>query len=75
VPIHAFVAELLRQDGKLFSGREWMSGMRQLWGQKGMFRQIIPEFVDYFKPDFHPWNHDTEFLLKRYRKRLGFQQH
>jgi len=75
VAIHAFVAELLRQDGKLFSSKEWGNGLAQLWGRTGMFKQIIPEFFDYFKPGFHPWDHDTEFLLKRYRKRMGFQSH
>lgn len=75
VAIHAFTAELLRQDGKLLKPKLWMDGLRNLWGKEGMFRQIIPEFLDYFKPGFHPWDHDTEFLLKRYRKRLGFSSH
>jgi predicted metal-dependent hydrolase len=43
-----------------------------VWGRKGMFTAIIPEYLDYFKPDFHPWQHDTEFLLHKWRKQLNF---
>jgi len=36
-----------------------------------MFTAIIPEYLDYFKPNFHPWQHDTEFLLRKWRKQLN----
>ena len=56
----------------LLNLRSWAKGLNRVWGPKGVFTAIIPEYLDYFKPDFHPWQHDTEFLLRKWRKQLGF---
>lgn len=72
VAIHAFIVELMREDKQLTNLRSWASGLNRFWGPKGMFTAIIPEYLDYFKPSFHPWQHDTEFLLHKWRKTLKF---
>jgi uncharacterized protein len=55
--------ELLAQDGiKGFSAR-----VRLLWylvGAPGPVRRILPAWVAYFLPGFHPWNHDDRALIK-----------
>ncbi len=71
VAIHAFIVELMREDKELGNLKSWVKGLSKLWGPKGMFTQIIPEYMDYFKPKFHPWDHDTNFLLHKWRKRVG----
>ncbi|HEY9119742.1 metal-dependent hydrolase [Marinobacter profundi] len=71
VAIHAFVIELMREDRQLTNLRSWVSGLNRFWGRRGMFTAIIPEYLDYFKPDFHPWQHDTSFLLRKWRKEIG----
>lgn len=73
VAIHAFIIELMREDKQLGNLKSWAKGMNTLWGRKGMFSAIIPEYLDYFKPDFHPWDHDTNFLLRKWRKKAGIQ--
>ncbi|HLT13139.1 MAG TPA: metal-dependent hydrolase [Marinobacter sp.] len=72
VAIHSFIVELMREDKQLLNLRSWAKGLNRVWGPKGVFTAIIPEYLDYFKPDFHPWQHDTEFLLRKWRKQLGF---
>jgi len=72
VAIHAFIVELMREDKELLNLKSWARGMNRIWGRKGLFSAIIPEYLDYFKPGFHPWNHDTSFLLKKWRKQLNF---
>lgn len=72
VAIHAFIAELMREDGELTNLKSWARGLNRLWGRQGMFTAIIPEYLDYFRPGFHPWQHDTHFLLRKWRKNLGF---
>ncbi len=56
---------LLRQDG--LSG--WKVGLRIWWyllGKPGVLRKLIPEWLAYFKPGFHPWEHDDRALIGSY---------
>lgn len=71
VAIHAFIVELMREDKQLLNIRSWAKGLNRAWGRRGLFSSIIPEYLDYFKPNFHPWDHDTELLLHKWRKDLG----
>ncbi len=36
---------------------------RILFGKTGIFRKATSEFFDYFKADFHPWEHDNSAFL------------
>lgn len=69
--IHGFIVELMREDKQLSNIRSWAKGLRRVWGRNGLFTAIIPEYLDYFKPGFHPWDHDTSFLLRKWRKEIG----
>lgn len=56
---------LLRQDG--LSG--WKITARIWWyllGKPGVLRKLIPEWLSYFKPGFHPWQHDDRALIGSY---------
>ena len=57
--------ELLAQDG--------ITGWRAKWGlftyltvKPGVVRRIFPAWLSYFKPGFHPWDHDDRELIGRY---------
>lgn len=41
-----------------------------LWIRKGLFRKLIPAYLDYFRPNFHPNDRDTHSLLDTWRDRL-----
>ncbi|MFE8072551.1 metal-dependent hydrolase [Marinobacteraceae bacterium S3BR75-40.1] len=71
VAIHSFIIQLMREDGQVGNIRSWIGGVRHFWGRSGMFTSIIPDYLDYFRPNFHPNDHDTDFLLRRWRKVLG----
>jgi len=43
-----------------FGGVMWF-----LWGKPGVLRRMIPEWFDYFRPGFHPWDHDNRAQLAR----------
>lgn len=34
-----------------------------LVGNPGPLRRLIPEYLDYFRPGFHPWQHDNRALI------------
>lgn len=63
-------AQLLQQDGKLFDFRNNAKGVRYLWGRKGLFTRLLPQYLDYFRPGFHPNDHDTRALLDEWREKL-----
>jgi predicted metal-dependent hydrolase len=44
--------------------------MDYLWIRRGLFRKIIPAYLDYFRPSFHPDDRDTGALLATWRERL-----
>ena len=56
---------LLEQDG--------ITGFRAKWGlfkyltvSPGVVRRIFPAWLSYFKPGFHPWDHDDRELIGLY---------
>lgn len=55
--------DLLAQDGITGFGAR----ARLAWyliGAPGIVRRILPAFIAYFLPGFHPWNHDDRALIK-----------
>ena len=54
--------ELLRQDG--LTG--WRIKARLFWyafGRPGMARKVAGQWLSFFLPGFHPWNHDDRPLI------------
>ncbi|MAY40164.1 MULTISPECIES: metal-dependent hydrolase [Spongiibacter] len=60
IPIHI---DMVRREGKLFSLSGWWGAMKFLWGKPGALRRVIPDWLDFFKPGFHPWDHDNRRFL------------
>lgn len=48
----------LRTDGTLWQWRTWKSAAHHLFGAQGLVRQTFGAWRDYFRPDFHPGQHD-----------------
>ena len=65
-----FQARLLKADGKLFDVRMWLKGLDRMWGRKGHFRKLIPSYLQYYRPDFHPWQHDNRAVLEQWKREL-----
>lgn len=69
--IFAFHARLLATDGQLLNIRQNASAFKYLWnGKKGVFSRLLPQYLDFFKPSFHPKDHDTSALLQEWSKIL-----
>lgn len=65
-----FQARLLKADGKLLDVRMWLKGLDRMWGRKGHFRKLIPSYLQYYLPDFHPWQHDSRAVLEKWKQEL-----
>jgi predicted metal-dependent hydrolase len=60
---------LLQRDG-LNKPSVWFKGLWRLWGKDGMLIGLLPMWLDYFRRDFHPWQHDNSELIQRYQAML-----
>jgi len=60
--------QMLRHDGQLWKWRTWASAFKFWWGKDGIVWHTLPHWLAYFKPGFHPWQHDNRELLMRWRQ-------
>lgn len=49
----------LRRDGLLWNWGVWRDGLGWLWGRRGIFRPLVRDYLDFYRRDFHPWQHDN----------------
>ena len=42
--------------------------LRFLFGTPGLFRRLGPRYCDWFRPTFHPWDHDNRAKLADWRR-------
>ncbi len=67
--VTTFASKLLAADGM----NPLIARARVLWflfGAPGLFRKSWKDYADWFKADFHPWNHDNRALLDTWRQRF-----
>ena len=60
IPYHL---SMVQKAGALGDARGWLNAVQYMWGKPGALRRIIPGWLDYFRPGFHPWDHDNRELL------------
>jgi predicted metal-dependent hydrolase len=58
---------MLKRDGLLWNWRVWRDGITWLWGKEGVFRQLVPAYLDFYKDGFQPWQHNNMHLVEEYR--------
>lgn len=58
------------QDAVMLLAQDGITGWRARWGlfkylvvSPGVLRRIFPSWLSYFKPGFHPWDHDDRALI------------
>ena len=62
---------MLRHAGKLWSLREWASGLYYLLVNPGILRRVAGAWFGFFRRDFHPWQVDNRHLVSEWER----QQH
>jgi hypothetical protein len=63
-------ARLMATRGVLWKPWRWVRGVTRLWIWPGHFTRMIPAYLDYFRPGFHPSDRDTAALLDTWREAL-----
>lgn len=61
---------LMKHDGNLWQLSEWTGLFKYLFISPGGMGRLIPAYLDYFKPSFHPWDHDNRALLEQWKETL-----
>ncbi len=68
-----FTTRMMLNDPKHFSLRDAGKGLWRMWGRNGTFSSLIPSWLEYFRPDFHPWDHDNSEVIARFKSEI--EQH
>lgn len=61
---------MLSKDRRLHPGL-LARGMWEYWGPRGHFTRMIPAYLRYFRPGFHPWQHDDSALITDFEAVVG----
>jgi predicted metal-dependent hydrolase len=64
------MADFFRQDG-INTPRTWWRVARYLLVKPGMLRRILPDYLRFFAPRFHPWHRDDRTLIAEVERRLS----
>jgi len=54
---------LIRKDGTQRNVKQWLAFARFAFTTPGGLRHALKPYFDYYKPGFHPWQHDNRQLL------------
>lgn len=65
------IHELLKTDRLQWSASAWGRIFRYVWVDPGAWRVSIPAYLDWFRPGFHPWQHDNRELVAAWKKENG----
>jgi uncharacterized protein len=59
---------LMAVDKTLWSFSEWRALFSFLFMKKGGLHTLWREYFSYFRPSFHPWDHDNQALLADWKR-------
>lgn len=65
-----YTGRMIMHDRKHFSLKDAAKGMWRMWGKDGAFSSLIPTWLEYFKPGFHPWDKDNSEVIGRFKAEI-----
>ncbi len=66
-----FTTKMLARDGLHLRPLVVARGLWRLFGVNGLITRSIPEYLDFFRDDFHPWRHANAGLAAAWREELA----
>lgn len=74
LPLLAFMStytyHFLKQDQLHRKPRVLARGLWKMWGVNGVFTRVVPAYLDYLRPGFHPWDDDNSELVARFKEQI-----
>jgi uncharacterized protein len=67
-PLHVFMImnHMFKVDGVRNQFRMWVRGLWWLYGPGGLYPRLLPHYLTYFKPGFHPWKHGDMDIYRQW---------
>lgn len=59
--------KVLKGNGESRNFKSIRGGLKFVFGKGGMMRSMSREYFDFFKRDFHPWQHDTRREMEEWK--------
>lgn len=59
---------LMRHSGRMTDFKMWLGGLNYFWGRPGVFRKMIPAYLQYYRRDFHPSQYDGREQREKVKK-------
>ncbi|HYX32433.1 MAG TPA: metal-dependent hydrolase [Oligoflexus sp.] len=66
-----YQGKLLQKDGQLSNWRAGLSALRDCFGGGGFFTVLRGRYLDFFRRDFHPSQHDDRDLVETWQGKLS----
>jgi uncharacterized protein len=63
-------ARLMATRGILWKPWTWARGVTRMWIYPGFFTRLVPAYLAYFRPSFHPDDRDTQQLVASWQVTL-----
>lgn len=60
-----FYTSMVSKSGGVMNVRGWLKLANLLAGKPGIMRRMLPDWLDFFRPGFHPWMHDNRHFLDK----------
>lgn len=69
-PLHTFLImrHMFQVDGVPNRGRTWAKGLWWLYGRRGLMTRLLPHYLAYYRPGFHPWKAGDTEAYARWRE-------
>ncbi len=61
--------KLLHHRKQLFNLKAWAKGLNLLWISPGVFRKIIPDYLEFYRKDFHPSQQSNSLFVEAIKRR------
>lgn len=58
-----FFLRAVQAEGRLTDLAGWRGWANHTFGKIGFMRRLVRPWADYFRPSFHPWDHDNRHVL------------
>ncbi len=66
--VHRIQLDMMRRDSERVRARDVLKGLDYLWGRAGFFRRIVPGYLRWYKPSFHPWDDDNSAVIEHWKR-------
>lgn len=67
----ASTLQLMKHSNNLNDPKMWVQGFMYFLAPRGMIWRLLPDYLDFFRKDFHPWQHNNSDQLKFFMERFA----